>query len=365
MTYVSANRRPNAVALAGALGIPGAVGALLVVGLAVTVTTVPTRPNPKATPIAEILLPPPPPPTPTPRQPKDDTRTTTTNTTVPHPNPPPQLPVDLGKGEPVNTFPIDRDPITTGPIEFGIGPSPSPASLYDPVGAKPKGNPGKWVTNDDYRPRWVAEELSGTARFTLQIDARGARKLLGNPARAVIVIGDPLAGIALRLGADRIVERGGAGRGADPELDRPGGDRIAVNGEGVHRFAFAKIDRQLRRRIRMRDGRVGGGRPGVILRLARRRGRRRGRGQQDFRDRGRLGVRPGGDGGHRHRKADDQQGADGPRNAERSGERDGVGTAIGRHISHAGAPLSISVGAVAGAPFASLALRPRSPRKVL
>ncbi len=173
MTYVSANRRPNAVALAGALGIPGAVGALLVVGLAVTVTTVPTRPNPKATPIAEIPLPPPPPPTPTPRQPKDDTRTTTTNTTVPHPNPPPQLPVDLGKGEPVNTFPIDRDPITTGPIEFGIGPSPSPASLYDPVGAKPKGNPGKWVTNDDYRPRWVAEELSGTARFTLQIDARG------------------------------------------------------------------------------------------------------------------------------------------------------------------------------------------------
>ena len=31
MTYASANRRPNAAALAGALGIPGAFGALLVV----------------------------------------------------------------------------------------------------------------------------------------------------------------------------------------------------------------------------------------------------------------------------------------------------------------------------------------------
>lgn len=173
MTYVSANRRPNAAALAGAFGIPGAFGALLVVGLAVTVTTVPTRPNPKATPIAEIPLPPPPPPTPD--QPTSDAKTATnTTTTTTTPTPPTPVPVDLGKGDPVNTFHIDRDPVTTGPIEFGIpGPTPSAASLYDPVGASPKGNPGNWVTNDDYRSRWVAEELSGTARFTLQIDARG------------------------------------------------------------------------------------------------------------------------------------------------------------------------------------------------
>jgi len=173
MTYVSANRRPNAAALAGALGIPGAFGALLIVGLAVTVTTVPTRPNPKATSITDIPLPPPPPPTPD--QPTSDAKTATTTTTnATTTTPPTPFPVDLGKGDPVNTFHIDSDPVTTGPIEFGIpGPSPSAASLYDPVGAKAKGNPGTWVTNDDYRPRWVAEELSGTARFTLQIDARG------------------------------------------------------------------------------------------------------------------------------------------------------------------------------------------------
>lgn len=174
MTYVSANRRPNAAALAGAFGIPGAFGALLVVGLAVTVTTAPPRPNPTATPIAEIPLPPPPPPTPTPETPRDAKTTSNPTENIPTPMPPTPFPVELGQGDPVNTFPITGDPVTTGPIEYGIpGPTPSPASLYDPVGAKAKGNPGTWVTNDDYRPRWVAEELSGTARFTLQIDARG------------------------------------------------------------------------------------------------------------------------------------------------------------------------------------------------
>jgi periplasmic protein TonB len=172
MTYVSANRRPNAAALAGALGIPGAFGALLIVGLAVTVTTVPTRPNPMATPIAEIPLPPPPPPTPTPETKHSDSKTATTTTTTP--TPPTPFPVELGQGDPVTTLTDPGTSVTTGPIEFGIpGPTPSAASLYDPVGAKAKGNPGKWVTNDDYRPRWIMEELSGTARFSLQIDARG------------------------------------------------------------------------------------------------------------------------------------------------------------------------------------------------
>ncbi|MFM7378899.1 MAG: energy transducer TonB [Erythrobacter sp.] len=171
MTYVSANRRPNAAALAGAFGIPGAFGALLIVGLAVTVTHTPKPPNPEARDVTDMPLPPP--PTPTPETKQSDAPTTTTTTPIPTPLPPSPLPVDLGRGDPVPTFPTGGETVTTGPIPLGTGPSPSPASLYDPVGAKPKGNSGKWVTNDDYRPRWIQEELSGTARFTLQIDALG------------------------------------------------------------------------------------------------------------------------------------------------------------------------------------------------
>ncbi|AOL94297.1 TonB family protein [Porphyrobacter sp. LM 6] len=170
MTYASANRRPNPAAMIGALGIPGAFGVLLVAGLAVTVVTVPKAPNPKATPIAQIPLPPPPPADPKPRDKVTQKDTTITNTKRID-----MLPVDLGKTDTVITLPLGGDltgPLT-GPIDLGIpGPTPS-ASPFTPVGAVPRGNPGKWVTDADYRTRWINEGLSGSARFTLAIDARG------------------------------------------------------------------------------------------------------------------------------------------------------------------------------------------------
>jgi protein TonB len=169
MTYASANRRPNPAALAGALGIPSAVAALLAVGLAVTVTVVPDTPNPQGRDIPTVPLPPPPPDPadPTPR----DTATTNT-TTVITPTPPVDMsPVDLGQGPVVTTLPGTGDPI--GPVDFGT-PEPTPtASPFKPVGAVPRGKPGEWVTNADYRPRWIREEMSGSARFTLAIDAGG------------------------------------------------------------------------------------------------------------------------------------------------------------------------------------------------
>lgn len=173
MTYASANRRPNPAALAGALGIPGAFGALLVVGLAVTVATVPDKPNPEAREISEIPLPPPP-PTPDKPQPKTDAPTTSSK-----PNPIP-LPmdrpiVDFPIGDPLPTYtgPGDMTGTGTGPVDLGL-PGPGQSALpFDPVGARAKGQPGRWVTNDDYRPRWILEEMAGTARFNLTIDTRG------------------------------------------------------------------------------------------------------------------------------------------------------------------------------------------------
>ena len=175
MTYASANRRPNPAALVGALGIPGAFGALLVVGLAVTVVTVPKAPNPAATPIADMHLPPPPPtpdtPRPDPKTPANPTPSTPTPLPIPLP-PIGPLPVDLGRGEPL-TLPGAGD---LGDIGGGIGQYPQPmpsASPFDPVGARPKGNASQWVTNDDYRSRWIMEGMAGRAAFALSIDASG------------------------------------------------------------------------------------------------------------------------------------------------------------------------------------------------
>jgi periplasmic protein TonB len=173
MNYASASRRPNPAAMIGALGIPGAFGALLVVGLAVTVTVVPREPNPDARQIPTVPLPPPPP--------DPIERTSPTNPTAPiNPiaPPPPRgdvLPVDLGQGPTVSTLPGTGDLVgpVTGPIDFGI-PDPAPTALpFKPVGAVPRGKPASWVTDADYRPRWIRENLTGSARFSLSIDANG------------------------------------------------------------------------------------------------------------------------------------------------------------------------------------------------
>lgn len=176
MTYASANRRPNPAALTAALGIPGAFGALLVVGLAVTVVTKPMLPNPKARDIPDVSLPLPPPPPPEPDAPTQVRNPAVPTTSAPAtPDQTTLLPVDLGLGDPTPALPGAGDPgnIGLGTIDIATptaGPSVSP---FDAVGARPLGNPSRWVTNTDYRLRWIKEEMSGAARFTLAIDAGG------------------------------------------------------------------------------------------------------------------------------------------------------------------------------------------------
>lgn len=175
MTYASYARRPNPAAVAGALGIPAAVGALLVVGLAVTVTIAPEAPRLEGFTVKPLPVPPPPPEPVEPAAPTSNPAAPTApiTTLIPRPE---MLPVDLGLNDPI-TVPINTGlPIGTGtgPIDFGTPQPAASASPFKPVGAKPRGNPGGWVRNSDYRSRWLREGMSGSARFTLAIDASGA-----------------------------------------------------------------------------------------------------------------------------------------------------------------------------------------------
>jgi len=173
MTYAANTRRPNPAAMAGAMGIPAAIGALLVVGLAVTVVTAPTPPRLKGVTFTPAPLPPPPPQPDAAKPTNPAVPQTSTVTTLPPRTD--MLPVDLGTSDPVFALPGAGDLIGTGvgPVDFGIpGPTAS-ASAFDPVGARPRGNPGRWVSDIDYRPRWIREDMAGSARFTLSIDAAG------------------------------------------------------------------------------------------------------------------------------------------------------------------------------------------------
>lgn len=171
MSYTSHTRRPNPTALAGAIGIPAAFAALLVAGLAVTVVIDNPPPPLKGFAVKPIPIPPPPPdpvePTTTTKQ-QQQTSTTSTITR-------PEVPFDFASS-PVESLPglddINVGPVV-GPVDFGIpGPTPS-ASPFDPVGATPRNNPGRWVMDSDYRSNWLRQGLSGAARFTLSIDAAG------------------------------------------------------------------------------------------------------------------------------------------------------------------------------------------------
>lgn len=170
MSYASHTRRPNPAALAGAIGIPAAFAALLVVGLAVKVVIEDKPPPLQGFTVKPIPIPPPP-PDPVESTTSTKQQQTSTSSTITRP----EVPFDFASS-PVESLPglddIDVGPVL-GPVDFGIpGPTPS-ASPFDPVGATPRNNPGRWVMDSDYRSNWLRQGLSGAARFTLSIDAAG------------------------------------------------------------------------------------------------------------------------------------------------------------------------------------------------
>lgn len=52
-------------------------------------------------------------------------------------------------------------------------PSSAPSPSFMPEGARPRGNPASWVTVNDYRSSWINREMTGIARFRLEVGASG------------------------------------------------------------------------------------------------------------------------------------------------------------------------------------------------
>lgn len=172
MNYATTANRPNPLAALGALGVPAAVGAVLVVGLAVTATIsqeqgrtigvfVPIEP-----PIEPL-----PPEKPVPDA-KPNTSSITPQVTDIRPVPRPDTPFvfESGASDPIGTLPDMGE--TLGPVDFGV-PDPRPSPIVDPIAASPRGNPGGWVMDTDYRPSWINRGFEGIAQFSLSIDASG------------------------------------------------------------------------------------------------------------------------------------------------------------------------------------------------
>lgn len=171
MAYLQhSNWRDRPGAVAGVIGIHAVIGYALVTGLSFKgiVETV-TRTESYFVP--EVKLPPPPPP------PKPDAKIEPER---PLANPPisaPLPPVDLSDQRPA----IDTTPQILPSQDFvpTVVPTGTPGRVaeakpaFDPVSARPRNNPGGWVTTNDYRSSWIRSELTGSARFRLTIDSGG------------------------------------------------------------------------------------------------------------------------------------------------------------------------------------------------
>ncbi|MCE2843176.1 MAG: energy transducer TonB [Novosphingobium sp.] len=167
MTYVdtiNSNRRLGTLALVGAIHV--GLGYALVTGFAATVMThVPER-------LIGVFVPDPPkkvdPPKVPPRAEPDRTKLA-----PPQPQPQPVNPFQNPGAIPPPTF-------GTGETGFGgidnvvfPGPTPSPGPSFATKAARPKGNPGLWVTTNDYPQSAIRSEAEGVVKFRLSVGTNG------------------------------------------------------------------------------------------------------------------------------------------------------------------------------------------------
>ncbi len=173
MSYVNTANRPNPAAIFGALGVPGAFGLVLVLGLTITVVVPESVPNPKAIDITEIEVDPIIEPIVEPDVDRTNPEITPQAQELPPlTNPITEFDFDRSATQTVNKLPdlIDTTVIGTEPVDFGGPTIVAPNLAQD---ALPRGNAGNWITDADYRSSWINRGYSGVASFSLSINERG------------------------------------------------------------------------------------------------------------------------------------------------------------------------------------------------
>lgn len=167
MSYITQSNRASVGSIAAVVAIHAGVGALLVFGLTVSGAMPEIINRIDARNIPDTL--PPPPPT--------DDVVPPESASPPIFTPAPKL--DLKPTPPmIDTTDLIPPPIPNptprlGDIVLPKPAPPAPTPSFEPVSARPKNDPGRWLSNNDYRPSWTRRELTGLAKFRLEIAANG------------------------------------------------------------------------------------------------------------------------------------------------------------------------------------------------
>ncbi len=165
MSYITQSRRPSAGSMVAVIGIHAALAAALVTGLTVSGALPEEITRFKVRDFTDPPPPPPPPPSdPVPGEP-----------TAP-PMMAPRAKLDLKPIEPTvfTTDVIRQLPVPQVETRITLDiPRPEPKPGFDPVVARPKNDPARWLSDNDYRSSWARRDLTGLARFRLEIAADG------------------------------------------------------------------------------------------------------------------------------------------------------------------------------------------------
>ena len=167
MAYVqhtSWRDRPGAVI--AVIAIHAAVGYALVNGLSFT-QIVKAIDNPDAIDVVVPIIPPPPP----------EQRIEPEPAVEQVPLVAPLPPVDLAPQRPPIDATVNIPPFSDVVPKVIASPTPGPtarpALAFDPVAARPRNDPGSWVTESDYRSSWINRGMVGVTRFRLDLAADG------------------------------------------------------------------------------------------------------------------------------------------------------------------------------------------------
>lgn len=171
MSFVDQKRGPSPAGLASAVIVQTTIGAFVVAGLSVT-QFVQKDDEREMEPI-EYKLPPPPEPEPTPEPQTQQQPEVASQPPITQPVPPLDFPLPKAEYETTEAI-VDR-PIVLKPrpeVEKPPAP-PAPVPSFSPVSAKPRNDPGAWLSDRDYKSAWARRELTGVASFRLDISQTG------------------------------------------------------------------------------------------------------------------------------------------------------------------------------------------------
>ena len=167
MAYAD-NRKASPAGMIAAIGVQAAIGFAVITGLSVTAGIIE---KPEILDTWDVKVEPPPPAPPPPETPREQTPEVPTTPPITVPKPDLKL-SDVTPVIPTTDLILPPQPIPQPGPTRPVTPSPTPTG-FDPVSARPRNDPGAWLSDRDYKSSWARRDLTGTATFKLDIAVTG------------------------------------------------------------------------------------------------------------------------------------------------------------------------------------------------